>query len=35
MNDSVTETTCTAHDILGSKYQQEITAVFQIVSMVL
>lgn len=35
MNDGVTETTCIAHDVLGSKYQQEIAAVFQIVSVVL
>lgn len=34
MNDAVTETTCIAHDVLGSKYQQEIAAVFQIVSVV-
>ncbi|EOB03350.1 hypothetical protein Anapl_00627 [Anas platyrhynchos] len=30
VNDGVTETTCIAHDVLGSKYQQEIAAVFQI-----
>jgi len=35
VHDGVTETTCIAHDVLGSKYQQEIAAVFQTVSVVL